>query len=227
MGDGEDGDPLLTDPLLGDVSFEDPPEKRNGDGTGAEPQPDEAGAVFEEPKEPKEPVERRPIPLFGRTSAADLLAFVWTGIGTGLIQSGADIPVGRVMQFQAPFAGSQLDKLIAGTWIDNLIQPLVRQAGKAEGMGAVIAMPLLVAAYERNPLLEPVVAPILRQVVEYTLVDMAPVLQEKSKKTRRAAKAVSDLSEVFELQAGEDPVDAVLASIFAPMPDMQPPPEPE
>lgn len=163
------------------------------------------------------PAEKRPTASLGkREPLTDLVTFVWGGIGMALVQSHADPPVGRVMQFQAPLAGRKFDQLIAGTWLDALLQPLAKQADKIEGLGALVMFPLLVGAYERNPALEPIVAPILRQVVRSTLVDMAPVLRKQSAEAKKAAETVGNLNDLFDLPPDADPIDAVLMSIFAP-----------
>src|SRR3954451_10432071 len=46
--------------------------------------------------------EVKPRPLAKRTDASSLISMAYAGVGTALVQSGSDIPVGRVLQFQAP-----------------------------------------------------------------------------------------------------------------------------
>lgn len=165
--------------------------------------------------------EARPRPLAKRTSAASLISMAYAGVGTALIQSQSDIPVGRVLQFQAPLAGNKFDELIAGTWLDTFLQPLVKQADKVEGIGALIMFPLLVGAYERNPAIGTMVEPILREVIRANLVDMAPVIRKRASEEKRAASALGDLGEAMGMEKGADPIDAVLSSIFAAPPGME------
>lgn len=202
-------DTYLTDPLFGDV--------------GDEPTPEETpGNTFDFTDEVKEdsPKEKAPTVHHARESAKDLITLLYGGFGTALVQTGKDIPVGRVLQFQAPLAGARFDELIANTWLDSLIQPLVRGADKVEGLGSLILFPLLIGAYERNPSIAPVAEGILRQVVRSTLVEMAPILKKREAEDRKAAKAMADLNDVMDfgdMPKGTDPIDAVLAAIFAPI----------
>lgn len=161
-----------------------------------------------------EQTERAPVRLIPRTPAADFLSMVYGLVGTGLERSGKDIPVGRVLQFQAPVAGNQLDKLIANTWIDRLIQPLVSKADFMETMGSVVAFPLLIGIYERNPESALVLEPVIRQVIMTNLEALVPVLKEKQKADRKTAKAIADLNDTIGIDKDSDPVDAVLATIF-------------
>lgn len=173
--------------------------------------------------------EKPPVPKHGerRTPLADLLQFGWGGLGTALIQTGADVPVGRVLQFQAPLAAKKLDEFLAGTWIDSLLQPLAKRADAVEGIGVLFAFPIAIAIYERNTELAPVMEPILRQVITATLIDMAPVLKKNAADTRKAAAAIADVTEAFEIPKGGDPIAYVLQSIFAPPPEYEDVPQPE
>lgn len=192
----------------------------NGNGTETtildDEKPPVGGFVDENP-------EKKPVPVRGRTSASGFISMLWTGLGTALVQSGLDVPVGRVLQFQAPAVGVQLDKLVAGTAVDHFIQPFVLQVDKVEGLGALVMFPLLVGAYERNPDLGPMLAPLLRGVIESNLAEMAPVLKQTVQQTRKNAKAVAEVVEFLNLPPGVDPVDAILESIFAD-PTLQEPP---
>lgn len=200
-------DTFLTDGLFDEVKDEPSPEET-------------PGQTFDFSEEPAENKERPPVIHHARESAKDLITLLYGGLGTALVQTGRDVPVGRVLQFQAPLAGARFDELIANTWLDSLIQPLVRGADKVEGLGSLILFPLLIGAYERNPSIAPVAEGILRQVVRSTLVEMAPILKKRDAEDRKAARAMADLSEVMDLgdlPKGTDPIDAVLAAIFAPV----------
>lgn len=164
----------------------------------------------------KDGSEKRPVTHVRREPIADLVTFIWGGVGMILEQSGTDAPVGRVLQFEAPLAGRKIDELIANTWLDAILQPLAKQADKIEGLGSVIMFPLLVGAYERNPAIGPAIEPILRQVVRSTITDMAPVLRKQQSDAKKAAEAIKDMSTILDLEDGVDPVDAILSSIFRP-----------
>lgn len=160
--------------------------------------------------------ERAPDKHTPRASVASLVTLAWGGVGTALVQSQADPPVGRVLQLQAPLAGVRFDELIAHTWLDSILQPLAKQGDKLEGLGALILFPLLVGAAERNPAAMPVIEPILRQVIRSTLVDMAPMLRKQKADDKKAAKAVAEMNEALDLDADTDPITAILESLFAP-----------
>ncbi|MGH7485249.1 MAG: hypothetical protein ACREMY_06530, partial [bacterium] len=55
-----------------------------------------------------------PKPRKRRTSTEGVWMTVWMAAGVGLVRSGADVPVGNVLQFQAPIVGEILDEAIAG-----------------------------------------------------------------------------------------------------------------
>lgn len=169
------------------------------------------------PQAPQEttPSERKPVKNEPRSSASNLIAMAWGGVGMALVQSGTDIPVGRVLQFQAPLAGNKFDELLRDTWLDHVLQPFIKGAETVEGLGAIIMFPLLVGAYERNPSIAPFAEGILREIVSTTLVEMAPVIKAKQTKDRRAANAMKEVNEMFDIPKGADPIDAILASIFA------------
>jgi hypothetical protein len=204
----------MTESNLSDVYT--PDETGDDLGTYGEqaPTPFGAGDGFADDGKPD---EKPPRIHTKRTPIADLVALAWGGVGTALVQTGADVPVGRVLQFEAPLAGKKIDELIAGTWLDTVLQPFAKQADKIEGLGAIVLFPLLVGAYERNQTIGPMVEPVLRQVVRATLTDMAPMLKKRQTDEKKAAAAIADLNDVFDIEPGEDPIQAILAAIFAPV----------
>jgi len=175
--------------------------------------------VIDPEKEEKAPTKK----AGPRTSASSLITLVWGGMGTMLIRSETDVAVGRVLQFQAPLAGNKIDELIANTWVDTVLQPFVKQAEKVEGLGAIVLFPLLVGAYERNPAIGPMIESILSEVVSETLTAMAPVIKKKQAKEKAAAKSLQGLNEALNIPKDANPIDAVLASIFEGVFDMEEP----
>lgn len=173
--------------------------------------------------------EARPQVVKGRESAANIITLAWGGIGAMLMQTGVDVPVGRTLQFQAPIAGAKFDALLAGTFLDEWLQPFIRQSEKVEGVGSLIMFPLLVGLYERSEEWGAVLEPILREVIAQNLVQMAPVIRKRKNDQRAAARAMKDITEAFgdDLPKGADPVQMILQNIFAPPPNYQPPPPDE
>jgi len=187
------------------------------DDDSAEKQPTESGLydvdsekVDSGPSE-KTPKAKRSGP---RTSASQLIALAWGGVGMALERSGTDPGVGRVLQFEAPLAGERIDQLIKDTWLDTLVQPFIKEADKLEGLGALIMFPVLIGAYERKPEIGGAIEGILRDVVSEVLIEMAPVIKKKDAKAKRAAQSMKGLNEALGLGPDDDPVSAVLMSIL-------------
>lgn len=190
---------------------------------GTDQEPSDTG--YQEPAGEEKPpkVSRR---TGKRQSADELLTMGWAGAGSVLIRTGRDVPVGRVMQFQAAVAGPAIDKLVAGRLVDRIIlQRLVRSYGDLEGVAAVLALPFIVGAWERKPEMAPVFEPMARAAIEANLVAMVPVMRKQKAQEAKLRKALDELK--MEIPAdpdtGEqvDPVTAILASIFAPPPDAE------
>lgn len=197
----------------------------------AEPEPDfvmgAAGNLFEAKEERPTYVEdeRRtetpPRPTsVGRTPLNELVSLLWGGVGSILQQSEIDIPAGRAMVFQADVAGSKLEELMKGTFVDRLLQPFAKKMESGTDAGAVLLFPVLVSVYWRKPHLAPAITPMLRTVISTNIVEMAPVLKKKARNEQKAAEALAELSDAFQLEEGQDPIQAVFESLFAAPPSM-------
>lgn len=152
-----------------------------------------------------------------RESAADVLTMAWGGAGMFLVRTGVDKPVGRMMQFQAGLAGTQLDVLAANTLFDRwILQPMAKMAGNVEALGAVIGGPLLIGLYERNPDMGPLLEGLIKGAVETTLVEMEPLVTKQARRTRKAAQAIANMRKELNLPDDVDPIDAILHMIFQP-----------
>lgn len=180
-------------------------------GKDTPPAPPGGGAGYESPKATG---EKRPKRQAARADAGTVLGLAWASVGGLLMRSGADVPVGRVMQFQAPVAGDVLDRLIARTWVDRIVQPIARKSDDVEALGALFALPALVALMERNEEAAVALDGTLRAVISANLDAMAPAVKKAREKERKHAKAVEELN--LGLPAGADPVEAILQAIFAP-----------
>ena len=192
---------------------------------------DESSDMFTEPEvvqpdgymppeaEPEgHPKERTPKPSARRTSAVEFLTTAWAGAGQYLVRSGKDLPVGRVLQIQAPSAGAQLDVLLAGTFLDKLIlQPLAKSYDSVSGLGSLLAFPMLVGVYEHSPQSRPVVEGLLIDIARSSLGDLAPALRAQRTKEAKAVKDLQELTDLLDVPVakGEDPITAFLNMIFA------------
>lgn len=154
-----------------------------------------------------------------RTPTDGVWTTLWTVVGAGLTRTGADVPVGNAMQFQAPVVGGVLDEAIKGTFIDTLVQPIAGSGDRLKKVSAVVSMPVLVGVMERSPNSAAMLEPLLRQVIREHLTAMAPVIRQQRKQEVEYRKALDELG----IEQGEDPVDDVIAAIWAGAP---PAPEP-
>jgi len=170
-------------------------------------------ATDDAPKPPRK-VKQSPARVGRRASAADTLADVWSGMGSLAIRTGQHAPLGRCLQFQAPVAGEMLDEAVKGSFVDKLLlQPVVKARGRFDLLGAVMGPPLIVLAIERNPQQIDVLMPMLRSSVRASLPLMVPAIKKVQEKERKAAEAAAELFP--DLPPGEDPVDGIIAMMFA------------
>ena len=171
--------------------------------------------TYTQPEE--KPEEVKPTPHYPRANGRDLFSWAARALGTVLIQSGKDVPVGRVVSFQAPITGKRIDSLIANTWIDTLLQPLFRKSAELEGFATIVALPLAVASMERSPAMAPMIAQAMRPLVYATFDELAPLLREEKRADRRKYRTVADDPEykaLFGLDRDDDPFEAFMTSIF-------------
>lgn len=165
------------------------------------------------PKAKTSSLERKPRKR--RTPTDGIWSTAWTAGGLALQRSGADVPVGRVMQFQAPIVGSVLDEAIEGTFIDTLLQPIAGSGKKFKKLSAVLSLPVLVGIIERSPQTAPMLEPLLREVLREHLVALAAEAKKVRKQEEEYRKAMIDLG----MEVGDDPIDALMGDIFGSMAD--------
>ncbi|MGH7751055.1 MAG: hypothetical protein ACREQ5_40760, partial [Candidatus Dormibacteria bacterium] len=131
----------------------------------------------------------------------------------GLVTSGRDVPVGRMMGYQTPMVGMAVDDAVRGTVVDKVLQPFAKGAKSSEMLGAVIGPPLIVGWIERHPDKAPGMMPVLRYLIAQMLVSMAPAV--KASQEREAAMSQT-LAEMFpDLEHPEEAVNAIIESLFA------------
>ena len=159
--------------------------------------------------------EKRPKATKGpgrRVSGADSLSDLWSAGGSLMMRAG-HVPTGRMLQFQSAVAGEMLDEAVKGSFVDKtLIQPVVKARGRFDLLGAVMGPPLIVFAIERNPERAPMLMPALKSSIRSSLPLMVPAIKKVQEKERKAAEAAAELFP--DLPPGEDPVDAIIATLF-------------
>lgn len=205
-----------------DTIFENATEETVGPGADTifdekEPQPE---SPFAEDKDGRRP-DRRAV----RVSGEDFLSTGVMAIGTVLVSKRIDPPVGRVLQLGGPLYGTKIDQVIAGTFLDRILQPLFRKGDQLNDLGALIAVPACVAILERRPETAPLMMGILTESLGTMLEDLAPKMAKTRAKRRRAARSLTDVNDAFDIPKGVDPVEHIIREfIFG---DFQPPQEGE
>lgn len=173
--------------------------------------------------------EKRPGRSPKRMSAADTIGDVYSGLGSLAVQSGRHAPLGRCMQWQAPIAGEMLDDAVSGTIVDKVVlQKVVGARGKFDLLAAVVGPPMLVLAIERNPQNAEAIMPLLRSSIRSALPQMVPAIKKVQKRQKEVAEATALLFEDDpNFTPGDDPVDHILAMMFADWIPPQPVPVPD
>lgn len=172
-----------------------------GDGEPTE----DGGSQRKEPRAPRRRAEAKPPrKTVARAPLSEGLGYGLMGAGL-LLQRGADPPVGRAIQWEAPLAAEKLDALVAGTVVDRLLQPVARAGATAKELGAVLALPLLVALIERRPELAPYLEAPVKSVLTELALDMAELGQRQQERLAKMQK-----------RAGAEKVDVegIMAAIF-------------
>lgn len=176
---------------------------------------EEVGGLFDSEDRPpenafKEDAKPPPNRKAARSSGEGLLGTAIVSAGYLLVSKDIDPPVGRCLQLEAPLAAQQIDRAIAHTWLDKLLQPLFRKSDDLEGLGAVFALPIVVGLYERKPQWASILEPAMEELVGSTLDLVAPLMRAQKSKRRRSARSMTDINEAFDIPRGADPVKYIL-----------------
>lgn len=166
------------------------------------------------PRRPKTKVRR-----VGRTSLAPAGSLLWT-LGATVAGRAGDVPVARVLGVQTPVAGQALDRALAGTMLDRIIQPLAADADKYSELASLVSFPMVVAMYERNP--SPPLEALLDLLIRRNLLAMADAIKVSKREAEHMAEATAELASVG-MEFGSDPVSEMKAWLFG----VPVPPQPE
>jgi hypothetical protein len=231
------GEPLVAvpdpDPAGETRPFVPGPEPRSfatgKDGQTAEtpPQPGKRRGIWR-PRQPKTDQPAR-----GKGAPKRVSLEMWAQRGwkaLAYIAGAGQTPTSRCLNMQAPVAGIVLDDMIKGTVVDRLAQPIARWGEGGKNVAALVGLPLLVAATERQPALYQYTRPLMAEAATEWVLLAGPAMR---KAKARAAEVARELEE-FELdeesvkgmveRPAENPVIVkMLDAIFAPM--MAPEPE--
>lgn len=174
-----------------------------------DPPPKAAGAGKKKPAKDKPP--RRPLNKFASE--------VWGGLADAAEHW--NVPVARCMDWQSPYVGQLAEETIAGTFIDRIVQPIVRGEEKVTTAGAVLLTPAIVAALQL-PGSQPDAGPL--GVVRYQLLSkgleqcVATQLEAFGADTEVGERLRKSAEERAELKAK---TEAVIGMIWAAVPDPQ------
>lgn len=116
-----------------------------------------------------------------------------------------------------------LDEAVKGTVVDKVVlQPIARGRSKFDAFGALLGPPLIVLAIERNPANAEMLLPMLRASIRSSLPMMIPAIKKVKAREAAAAEAARELFP--DLPEGVDPVDEVIAMMFADWTPVEAPP---
>lgn len=136
---------------------------------------------------------------------------LWAGAGWLLVRTEADVPVGRCLIFQQQVAGDILQRVTRDTFIDKALQPLAGRLDELEALGSLVGIPLMVGLIERSPELQGPLEPMLRLALQAHLTAMLPLIKKQQAEEAKFAKVATELG-----LEGDDPIGAMLDSMFAP-----------
>ena len=180
--DAVDGEPMVitADPEPAAVEAAPVPAERR-----PQPAPRQRGLFTRKPRTSK--------PAAKRVSIENIVSSGWGLAAMALMRSPGAVPVGRVMQMQAPVAGTIGEDLLRGTVVDRVLQPLARGGKKAELGMALAGPPLLVGIMTAKPELFPVLRPMLKMSMMSWMEISAPAVEKAQRKAERWAEKFGDV----------------------------------
>ena len=145
-----------------------------------------------------------------------LLSMAWSVVGQAVeaySPEPAGPPVGRVLQFQAPYAGQVLDKVLSER-VPAYKALDAMTGGVLDELGPIILPPLLVAVMASKPAAAPALYPMLAGQLE----QLAMAITSERRRVRDALAATAQLDEESAALVQE-----LAAVLFAPRPQAKEP----
>ena len=147
-----------------------------------------------------------------------LLGMIWAGLGQ-LIENyapePAGPPVGRVIQFEAPYVSAHLHPVLRQVPIYKRMDEMT--GGLFDDLGPILLAPLIVGIMAANPAAQSVLQPMLFSQLESMAVEMAEESRRTRDKLAKKAEYDSDTQAILQALAGE---------LFTPRPPAADAPEP-
>jgi hypothetical protein len=146
-----------------------------------------------------------PRPVRRRVSIENIVSGGWGLAAVAFLRKPEMVPVGRVLQMQAPVAGIIVEDAAKGTVVDRILQPFARAGESGEKALALAGPPLLVFVMTSQPQLYPMLRPVLKAAMLSWLEISEPAMKKAQKRAERLAE-----------QYGEVDLDAMIDAIWAP-----------
>lgn len=169
---------------------------------------------IETPRRPKRQARKQ-------RNRQDLSTVISMGVnGLGWIVGRADPPVGQAVKLEAIGAGPIIDRLVAGTLFDKILQPIIGDSERWKDLGILFALPGTVWWIERHPDQAKDFDPYLRELVLQNAVSMARAIKNQRVKAKERMEAIKILEtelldDLPQEMKGVDPVGAILYQIFS------------
>lgn len=151
-----------------------------------------------------------------RTPLTRLVETAW-GEAAGIMEH-VNVPVARTMAWQAPYVGIVTDDVLSHTVADKILQPLARAQTSLQGLGAMLAMPVVVGlmtAEAGRPDAHSMAGAARRQIYQRILVASIDAQLEMFGSPELAAKVKVSAADRDRRQRE---VDDVTGMIFAELP---------
>lgn len=159
------------------------------------------GGKKEESTKERKPRERKPTEYAGRRSSlSELGTGIWKGLAWSAAQGGY-VAAGRAFSLQADAAGPAFDRLVKGTFLDGILQPIARLGANGKDFAALGALPPSAEAYARNP--NEVTASAFKAALIGALPQIAKAHKDTVKRYQRLEADLAGMAEMFGKAPGE------------------------
>jgi hypothetical protein len=147
--------------------------------------------------------------------------------GASVVGRAGYVPMARSMAWSSPVAGEIIENATKDTFVDKLIQPVVRNQAKWQDLFDLLGLWGAIGIAQANPAQAPVAIKFARGRLVALLPRIAANIKKEREKERKAAEALlevmPDLREMFpDADPDDDPMDLLMAMLFtAPSPTEQ------
>jgi hypothetical protein len=175
------------------------------------------------PKLPATKEKRPGKPVGRRVATAGLWSDAVGFAATGAARAG-QVPLSRAMAWTSPVAGEIIEDATKGTFVDRVAQPLARNYGRWDDLGALLGVWAGTAYLSQNPE-SPIGFQMVRGGLKKLLPKIAQNVKKEAERERQAAEAITVvLPDLFgpDVDLGDDPLTGLVNMLFAPVPGEPP-----